>query len=225
MRSVDLASISCYAISSLFFVCFWCCGQASAWQDTAIAVADGHTLTVLHDGKKERVRLYGIESPHMRQDFGERARGFTSALVTQKIAEIEPVALDRQGRITDRFGLTVALVYVEGRICLNEELLLAGLAWVHRQSCTRPECRAWHELEKRAKRQRLGLWSLPNPIPPWEFRPNRAAQIPIYHGDIVKHRYHSTNCEEFNCSSCIAVFRGREQAVKAGYHPCSVCNP
>ncbi len=62
-------------------------------------------------------------------------------------------------------------------------------------------------------------------IPPWEFRPNRAAQIPVYHGDNVKHRFHSTNCEEFNCSSCIAVFRGREQAVKAGYHPCSVCNP
>ncbi len=118
------------------FVCFWCCGQASAWQDTAIAVANAHTLTVLHDGKKERVRLYGIESPHMRQDSASKPGLSLRRWSPTKWWRLEPVALDRWGRTTDRFGQTVALVYVEGRICLNEELLLAGLAWVQRQSCT-----------------------------------------------------------------------------------------
>jgi hypothetical protein len=77
----------------------------------------------------------------------------------------------------------------------------------------------------RAKKQKLGLWSTPNPIPPWEFRHSKGALTPIYQGDIVRHIFHSSNCEEFDCSSCIAVFKGREQALRAGYKPCGVCNP
>jgi len=199
--------------------------HADAWQDRVVAVAGGHAITVLHDGKKERVRLYGLECPHHRQPFGAIAKGFTSRLLDGKLVEVEPVPLDRKGRTKDQFGQTVALVYLEGRTCLNEELIMAGLAWVRNESCARPECKAWKELENRAKRQRLGLWSLPNPIPPWEFSERRQVQVPIYHGDIVRHIFHSANCEDFDCPGCIAVFRGREQAIRAGYRPCSVCQP
>jgi micrococcal nuclease len=210
---------------SVFFACLCCCCQAHAWQDKVVGITDGHTITVLHEGKKERIRLYGIESPRARQDFGDKAKEFTSEAISRKVAEVEPVALDRKGRTKDQFGQTVALVYADGRKCLNEELVRAGLAWVHPDSCTRPECKAWKGLEKQAKRQKLGLWSLPNPIPPWEFRQNKGVHVPIYHGDIVKHVFHSSNCEDFDCSSCIAVFKGREQAMKAGYSPCGACNP
>lgn len=188
-------------------------------------VTDGVYITVTHDGKGERVRLYGIDCPEKRQEFSQEAKKLTSDMVSRKVVEVEPVVVDQKGRTKDQYGRTVALVYTDDRRCLNEELVRSGLAWVFSQSCTRPECRAWKELEKRAKRQQLGLWSMSNPIPPWEFRSSKGAQIPIYHGDIVRHVFHSSNCEEFDCSSCIAAFKGRDQAIRGGYKACSVCNP
>jgi micrococcal nuclease len=196
-----------------------------AWQGRVAGVTDGTYITVTHDGKGERVRLYGIDCPEKRQEFSPEAKKLTSDMVLRKAVEVEPVVVDHKGRTKDQYGRTVALVYTDDRRCLNEELIKSGLAWVSSQSCTRPECKAWKELEKQTKRQQVGLWSMPNPIPPWEFRHSKGSQIPIYHGDIVRHVFHSSNCEEFDCTKCIAVFRGREQAVKAGYKACGVCNP
>lgn len=210
---------------SVLFACLLLCARAHAWQDKVVGVADGDYLTVLHEGKKERVRLYGIETPSPRQDFGDKAKGFTSEATSRKVVEVEPVAVDRKGRTKDQFGRTVALVTVEGGRCLNEELVRAGLAWVRPDLCAKPECKGWKSLEKQAKRAKLGLWSQPNPIPPWEFRQSKGATIPVFHGDIVKHVFHSSNCEDFDCNSCIAVFRGRDQAIKGGYGPCPVCSP
>ena len=225
MTSARITKNRWIAILPVFLACFFAPCQAEAWQDKVVTIIDGHTLAIQREGKKERVRLYGIECPHKHQDFYDRAKELTSELVNRKVVEVETIALDRKGRTKDQFGQTVALVYTEDGRCLNEALVKAGLAWVHNESCTQPRCRAWKELEKEAKRQKTGLWSLPNPTPPWEFHSRREAQLPVYHGDIVKHLFHTSNCEDYDCTSCIAVFKGREQAVRAGYKPCTVCNP
>jgi|WetSurMetagenome_2_1015567.scaffolds.fasta_scaffold74654_3 micrococcal nuclease len=196
-----------------------------AWEGKVTGVTDGTYITVLHDGKGERVSLYGVDCPGIRQDFGPKAKEFTSERVLRKVVEIEPVVIDRKGKTKDQYGRTLALVYADGRKCLNEELIRSGFAWVYNQTCTKPECKGWKELERHAKRQKLGLWSALNPIPPWEFRHSKGVLIPVYQGDIVKHVFHSSNCEEFDCNSCIAVFKGREQAIRAGYKPCDKCNP
>ncbi len=39
-----------------------------------VGVSDGDTITVLHDGKGERIRLHGIDCPEKRQAFGKRAK-------------------------------------------------------------------------------------------------------------------------------------------------------
>jgi micrococcal nuclease len=198
-----------------------CC----AWEGKVVAVTDGDTFTVMHEGKRERVHLYGVVCPEKRQDFGQAAKQTTSDLVSGKSVEVEPVVIDRKGHTKDQFGRTSALVYTGDHKCLNAELTRSGFAWVYNQNCARPECKEWKELEKQAKKQRAGLWSVPNPIPPWEFSPKREVQIPVYHGDIVRHIFHSSNCLEFDCKNCIAVFKGRDQAIRAGYKPCDICRP
>jgi micrococcal nuclease len=197
----------------------------SAWEGKVSGVTDGTYITVQHDGKGERVSLYGVDCPGTRQDFGQKAKEFTSERVLRKIVEVEPVAIDRKGKTKDQYGRTLALVYTDGRRCLNEDLIRSGYAWVYNQTCTKPECKGWKELEKQAKRQKLGLWSMSDPIPPWEFRHSKGSLVPVYQGDIVRHVFHSSNCVEFDCNSCIAVFKGREQAIRAGYKPCDKCNP
>jgi micrococcal nuclease len=198
-----------------------CC----AWDGKVFSVTDGDTITVIHEGKREVLQLYGVVCPERRQDFGQTAKQFTSDLVLGKSVAVDPVVVDRKGHTKDRFGRTLALVYTADRKCLNAELTKSGLAWVYLQECSKPECKAWKELEQIAKKEGVGLWSGPNPIPPWDFSPKNAVQVPVYHGDIVRHVFHSSNCLEFDCSSCIAMFKGRDQAVRAGYKPCDICRP
>jgi micrococcal nuclease len=187
-----------------------------AWQGKVVAVAEGDTLTVLHDGKKEQVRIYGIECPKKQQDSFQKAKEFTSALVSGKILEIEPME-------KDRFARTLAMVTADGNN-LNRELVKSGLAWVYTQDCRRPECRELLELEKQAKLGRIGLWAASNPIPPWDFKPGKTPKA-VYSGDVLNHKFHATNCPDYNCKSCIATFKDRSKAVRAGYTPCPQCNP
>jgi endonuclease YncB( thermonuclease family) len=135
---------------------------SGAWSGKVVGVTDGDTITALHEGRGERIRLYGIDCPEKRQAFGSKAKQATSLLTFRKVAKVE--AVDR-----DRYGRTVALVTV-GTTLVNQELIRQGLAWVYTRYCTRPVCREWARLEAEAREARRGLWADPRPVPPWEFR-------------------------------------------------------
>lgn len=133
-----------------------------AWSGKVVGVDNGDTIEVLHDGKGEKVRLYGIDCPDIKQDFGQRAKEFTSQYVFDKIVEVEPVA-------TDHYGRTVALVYFNNN-SLNEAIIKSGFAWAYKKYSVKPQCAEWIFFELQARVEKLGLWSMPNPTPPWEFR-------------------------------------------------------
>jgi endonuclease YncB( thermonuclease family) len=204
------------------------------WQGKVVSVSDGDTTSILHGNKSERIRLFGIDCPERSQDFGERAKQLTSDMVLGKEVEVEPVTKDRR-------GYTLAILKMDGQI-LNRRLIEAGLAWVDTRFCCRKECHEWNQLQDHAQQAKVGIWSAPGPIPPWEFKgPSRKAlrshpqtkskdiaghsPAELYHGDVVSHIYHAPGCEAFNCKNCIAVFRNKEAALRAGYKPCEVCNP
>jgi endonuclease YncB( thermonuclease family) len=85
------------------------------WSGEVVGVIDGDSIRVLHDGRQEQIRLWGIDCPEKWQDFGGKAKNVTSILVFAKIVEVDPVT-------TDRYGRTVAFVRV-GDTLLNEELI------------------------------------------------------------------------------------------------------
>jgi micrococcal nuclease len=124
-----------------------------------IGISDGDTITVLYMGNRQlKIRLEGIDCPEMRQDFGQQAKQFTSALCFGK-----PVRVEKHG--TDQYGRILAYVYV-GRLCLNKELVRNGLAWRYRTN---------HDLEiasleSAARKRKVGLWGQPDAVAPWEFR-------------------------------------------------------
>ena len=97
-----------------------------AWSGNVVGVADGDTIEVMHDGKGEKIRLYGIDCPEKKQDFGQRAKKFTSQKVFGKVVEVEQID-------TDRYGRTVALVYLGNKYSLNEALIASGYAWVYKK--------------------------------------------------------------------------------------------
>lgn len=67
---------------------------------------------------------------------------------------------------TDRYGRTVAFVFSNG-VDLNKELLKAGLVWHYKKYSRDVE---FAKLENKARASKIGLWSEPDPVPPWKFR-------------------------------------------------------
>ena len=138
--------------------------QDQPWQGEVVGITDGDSIKVMHNGKAERIRLYGIDTPEMRQAYGKRAKQFTSSQVFRRTVQVEPV-------VTDRYGRTVAMVYLQNRaISLNEAIVKAGFAWVYRKYCTAVFCAGWLDLEREARGKGVGLWADGDPVPPWEFR-------------------------------------------------------
>src|SRR5205809_3843723 len=75
-----------------------------------VGVSDGDTISVMHNGKAERIRLSGIDCPEKGQAFGQRAKQFTSALVFGK--EVTVAVQD-----SDKYGRTIGEVkLLDGRV-------------------------------------------------------------------------------------------------------------
>jgi len=127
---------------------------------TVIGIADGDSIIILTcDNKQLKIRLEGIDCPEPDQDFGKKAKEATTALCFKKNVRIVKSGVDCYGR-------TLAFVYV-GDLCVNNELLSQGMAW-HYTKYNHDS--TMMKLETNARSMKIGLWSLPDPTPPWDFR-------------------------------------------------------
>jgi micrococcal nuclease len=133
---------------------------ATEFHGRVVGIADGDTITVLHDGRAEKIRLYGIDAPEKGQAFGDRAKQFTSELAFGQTVSVRV-------RDHDRYRRTVGDVILPDGRSLNEELVRAGFAWWYRRYS---RDRKLAHLEQEAREAHRGLWADPHPVPPWDFR-------------------------------------------------------
>ncbi len=133
---------------------------AASFTGKVVGVSDGDTIKVMRNGKAERVRLIGIDSPEKKQAFGNKAKQFTSDLVFGKVVKVEVSDVDRYGR-------SIGEVFLSDGRSLNRELVKAGFAWWYFKYS---KDESLGELEKKARLAKRGLWRDPNPVPPWGWR-------------------------------------------------------
>ena len=128
-----------------------------------VAISDGDTFTLLPASKKQvKVRLYGIDCPERKQDFGSVSKKFLSDLIFNKTVNVKEINIDRYGR-------TIGLVHI-GSINVNEKLLSEGLAWHYLKY---DKSKKWDMLEEKARRKKIGLWANPKAIAPWVYRQSK----------------------------------------------------
>lgn len=142
---------------------------AARMEVEVVGVTDGDTLVVLNSNKAQhRVRLAGIDAPEKRQAFGTRAQEALASAVFRRSVVLEWHKKDRYGRLVGKVTLADRDVGLE--------LLAAGLGW-HYKAYEHEQGPAdktrYAAAEAQARRARRGLWSQPNPVPPWEFRASR----------------------------------------------------
>ena len=124
-------------------------------------VTDGDSLIFVHNGDRERIRLYAVDCPELSQRFGPEAKEATAEWARDQNVTVKAWGIDfYTGRMT---GI---VVLPDGRR-LNHQLVKAGLAWWDRDY---PDERELAEFEAQARAAKRGLWADPHPTPPWEFR-------------------------------------------------------
>lgn len=134
--------------------------RAETFTAKVIAVLDGDTVLVAQSGKRPaKIRLFGIDAPEKAQAFGAKSRQALVELVLNREVRVETVA-------TDKYGRRVAQLIRDGSN-VNQQQVRSGMAWeysyFHRD-------REYTALQREAQQAQRGLWSQPNPIPPWEWR-------------------------------------------------------
>jgi len=208
------------AILPVAVICLTLAFSQPATKFTAkvVGITDGDTITVLRDNGQIRIRLHGIDCPERGDDFSQKAKQFTSTLVFGKTVQVKPVDIDRYGR-------TVARIYI-GEKDLSVELVRSGLAWHYIQYA--PNDKELTEAEALAKSAGVGIWSLPNPAPPWgraSLQPKSESGSVDFHGNVRSKIFHAPSCRYYNCKNCIRLFSSREEAIAAGFRPCKRCGP
>jgi len=150
------------ALAVMSFAFFVKPAMAETFTAKVVSVVDGDTLNVsANGGPKERVILYGVDCPELTQDFGQDARQYTDQACFRKDVSVEVKGKDPRGRL-------IANVYLADGSSLNQALVSQGLAWWSDKYA--PNELLLKQLHASAKTAHKGLWSAPNPVPPWIFR-------------------------------------------------------
>lgn len=124
-------------------------------------VHDGDSLWVqpLEGGRRQRLRLDGIDAPEICQTDGREARNRLADMVLQRQVRIEVTGQDRYRRTLARVWLDSADV--------QAVLVAEGWAWSYR---ARGQAGPYDREESLARRQGRGLFADPRAEPPGEFR-------------------------------------------------------
>ncbi len=177
-------------------------------------VIDGDTV-ILQDGTK--VRYVGINAPEIAhrdkpgEPFGRKATEFNRKLVLHRKVHIVPA-----GDRIDRFGRTLAFVYLPDGRMVNEKLLKEGLAHVCFFSKDLKHRKLLLQAQLFAINARRGIWSVP-PVNP----------EPYYIGNRKSLRFHRPGCRYGSRTGRKnrVIFRDRISAFKKGYCRCKKCLP
>ena len=126
-----------------------------------IKVYDGDTIIILVNGKKEKIRFYGIDAPEIKQSYGIESRDFVRNKIMDKEVKVKIMDIDKYGR-------KIGKIYYKNERYLNLESVKSGNSWWYKYYAKNQ-----YDLklaQEEAKKHKIGLWSQKNPINPYEYR-------------------------------------------------------
>lgn len=201
-------------------------------QGTVTRVVDGDTIEVALNGKKETIRLIGVDTPetvkpnHPVEPYGKEASDFTKSRLGGKAVFIETDVQER-----DRYGRLLSYVWIEPpaeetdqeirKKMFNAMLLLDGYAQILTVPPNVKYVDYFTTYQKEAREVNKGLWG----ISAGQAKPDSKPKS--YTGNANSKKLHYSDCKgalEISPSNRVS-FAGREEAIKAGYEPCRTCKP
>jgi endonuclease YncB( thermonuclease family) len=135
-------------------------GEPPAGLHKITQIIDGDTIAVEIDGKEERVRLIGVDTPETQdprkpvQCFGQAASDFTKRLIGEHDVRLEKDDLSSN---RDRYNRILRYVYLPDGTLVNAEIIRQGYGYAY----TRFEFTKMAEFkgyEQDARQAKRGLW-------------------------------------------------------------------
>ena len=200
--------------------------QPTAATYTVLRVVDGDTIELDFNGKTEKVRLIGIDTPESvhpdtakNTEFGEIASQFTKDKLLDQEITLEFDISER-----DRYGRLLAYVWLDG-VLFNEYLVEQGYAQVSTYPPDVKYVDRFIAAQEVAREGSLGLWgyveaspeptSIVTPTPEPEPVEETYVWIPR-----TGAKYHSrSSCSNMKNPSQVTL----DSAISMGYGKCSKC--
>lgn len=127
-----------------------------------VKVIDGDTIDVSIDGKIERIRLIGVDTPEVVdprkpvQCFGQEASAKMHKLLDGKKVSLES---DQSQGDKDKYSRLLRFVFTEDNINVAHELILSGFAHEYTYNLPYKYQKEFKEAQQFAEKNELGLWA------------------------------------------------------------------
>ena len=148
--------------------------HAEPMAGTIVDIADGDTLAVFSKGVIHRVRLAGVRAPKNGQPYEARSRENLVKIAHRKDATLECFGVGRdQHEICKVQVRPLSCPACGHTLDVSLAQIVSGAAWWDRKYASEQSTQdrgRYESEETEARLRHRGLWSLPNPIPPWEWR-------------------------------------------------------
>jgi len=126
---------------------------------TVLRIVDGDTIDVRLNGRIEKVRYIGMDTPETHHPVkGEQPGGREATAVNRRLVEGETVRLEDDVQERDRYGRLLAYVYV-GDLMVNAELVRLGYALVMTVPPNVKYASLFLKLQREAREASRGLWA------------------------------------------------------------------
>jgi endonuclease YncB( thermonuclease family) len=133
-------------------------GYSQLYTGTIIRVIDGDTFAFQTAEGSLVIRMYGIDAPERDQTYSKESSDFLKQYLNKE-AIIKASGVDRYGR-------TLGILYINNQD-INLLLIKRGCAWHFKRYSSDQQ---YADAESYARKNKIGLWKVDNPIPPWEWR-------------------------------------------------------
>lgn len=141
-------------------------GNSTPGSYDVVEFSDGDTITVGMNGKKEKIRFIGVDTPETHdprkavQCFGEAASDFTEQLIGRQSVRLEADPLSNN---RDRYDRLLRYVYLPDNRLVNAEIIRQGYGFAYTSfPFTKSEDFRLYQQEARVNNR--GLWSACEPI-------------------------------------------------------------
>jgi micrococcal nuclease len=133
--------------------------RSSVLVGRVLSVHDGDTIAVFLNGRKEKIRLIGIDAPELAQaPWGAQAQAALERLVLNNIVRLETDITER-----DQYGRLLAYVYA-GDTFVNLELLKQGQAALYTVPPNVAHVAEYQTAQAEAREAGRGIWNRDAPL-------------------------------------------------------------
>lgn len=133
----------------------------ASFEAEVVRTIDGDTVEIVFDGKKDTLRLTGIDAPEWGTHVKAECFGKEASVRMKELSEGKSIVVVLDGSQSDRdmYGRLLGYVYLKDGTFVNQRMIEEGYAKAYRFKTSYAYEERFKSAEAEARNQKLGIWS------------------------------------------------------------------